>query len=108
MGKGTADLAAQRKQRDFGIQRALRCSFCVSPIAEKPGKAGNSREIREQFSELQTDWRWMQSPANRSLPKIPVNREKYREIDATFDPEDIQYVDFIGRLTAFLADGANS
>ena len=50
----------------------------------------------------------MQSPANRSLPKIPVNREKYREIDATFDPEDIQYVDFIGRLTAFLADGANS
>jgi hypothetical protein len=24
-------------------------------------------------------WRWMQSAANPSLVKIPVNREKYRE-----------------------------
>jgi hypothetical protein len=28
-------------------------------------------------------WRWMQSAANPSLPKIPVNREKYREFHTT-------------------------
>jgi hypothetical protein len=37
--------------------------------------------MREQFSELQTEWRRTQSAANPSPGKIPVNREKYREFD---------------------------
>jgi hypothetical protein len=42
-------------------------------------KAGCWEVMRDRFSELQTDWRWRQLPANPSLPKIPVNREIYRE-----------------------------
>jgi len=57
--------------------------------------------MRERFSELQTGWRWRQLPANLSLPQIPVNREKYREIATAFDPRGIQYLDFIGVLRVF-------
>jgi hypothetical protein len=35
------------------------------------------------------------------LAKIPVNREKYREIATAFDPRGIQYLDFIGVLWFF-------
>src|SRR5712671_5425099 len=52
----------------------------------KARKPGVSQQIREQFSELQTVWRWCQSPANPSLLVIPGNREKYREIAKGFDP----------------------
>jgi hypothetical protein len=45
----------------------------------KARKAGDSQRIREQFSVPQTVW-WCQSRANPSLPKIPVNRKKYREM----------------------------
>jgi hypothetical protein len=54
-------------------------SKILSPIGKKPRNAANSRGIREQFSGLQTVWRWMQSIANPSLVGIPFNREKYRE-----------------------------
>jgi hypothetical protein len=43
----------------------VRCD--VMSIDKKPRKAANSHEIREQFSELQTEWRRTQSVANPSL-----------------------------------------
>jgi hypothetical protein len=44
-------------------------------------KGGLFEGMRERFSELQTVWRWAQSPANPSPAKIPDNREKYREFE---------------------------
>jgi hypothetical protein len=55
----------------------------------------------EQFSDLQTVWRWMQSPANLSLPKIPANREKYREMPNAIDNPGDQIRDFLGFFTIF-------
>jgi hypothetical protein len=46
-------------------------------------------------------WRWMQSPANLSLPKIPVNREKYREISG-FLVEDFEYMPSINNISGNL------
>jgi hypothetical protein len=48
-------------------------------IQKRPRKRACWGNLREIFSELQTVWRWSQSPANSSLPEIPVNREIYRE-----------------------------
>jgi hypothetical protein len=57
----------------------LSCAGYGIKTQKRPRKRAFWGKLRERFSELQTVWRWSQSPANSSLPEIPVNREIYRE-----------------------------